>query len=54
MTKANSILLPKMGTFCLEELPIWTSGVTELEEEATDLIFGAIFDDEFFKKDGDK
>ena len=43
-----------MGASCVEELHIWTSGVTELEEEATDLVFGAIFDDEFFKKDGDK
>jgi len=48
------VLLPEMGAFCVEELLIWTSGVTALEEEVTGLVFGAIFNDEFFIKDGDK
>jgi len=54
MAKANSDLLPEMGASCMEELPIWTSGATVLEEEGTCLVFGAIFDGEFFREDGDK
>ena len=30
------------GGLLLEEPPIWTSGVTTLEEEATGLVIGAI------------
>jgi len=43
-----------MGASCVEELPIWTYGATELEEEASGLVFEAIFDGEFSREDGDK
>ena len=48
------VLLPEMGASCIEKPLIWTSEVTALEEEATCLIFGAIFNGDFFRKDGDK
>ena len=48
------VLLPEMGASCVEEPPIWTSGVTALEEEATSLVFEAIFNGEFFRKDEKK
>jgi len=46
-----------MGASCVEKPPIWTSGVTVLEEETIGLVFGAIFNGELFGKlfgkDGD-
>ena len=48
------VLLPEMGASYVEEPPIWTSGATVLEEEAIGLVFGAILNGEFFRKDGDK
>jgi len=36
------ILLPEMGASCVEGPPIWASGATTLEDEATCLVFGAI------------
>jgi len=48
------VLLPEMGASYVEKPPIWTSGATALKKEATGLVFGAIFNGEFFRKDGDK
>ena len=48
------VLLPEMGASCIEEPPIWSSRATALEEEAKGLVFGAILNDEFFRKDRDK
>ena len=36
------VLLPEMGASCVKELPIWTSEVAALEDEATGFVFGAI------------
>ena len=48
------ILLPEIGASCIEQPPIWAFGATTLKEEATGLVFGAIFNGELFRKDGDK
>ena len=36
------VLLPEIGASCMEEPPIWVSGATAFEDEATCLAFGAI------------
>ena len=48
------ILLPEIGASCIEQPPIWAFGATTLKEEATGLVFAAIFNGEFFRKDKKK
>ena len=36
------VLLPEMGASCVEEPPIWISGVIALEDKEAGLVFGAI------------
>ena len=42
VTSANVILLPEMGASCMEEPPIWISGVIALEDEAACFVFGVM------------
>ena len=36
------VLIPEIGASCMEEPPIWVSGITAFEDEAVCLAFGAI------------
>ena len=48
-TRSNGSL-PKMGTSCVEEPPICTSGAIALDDEATGFVFGAISTMNFVSK----
>ena len=41
-TSSDAILLPEIGASCIEEPPIWISGVIALEDEEAGLVFSAI------------
>ena len=40
--RARWLFLPEIGVSCIEEPPIWVSGMMAFEDEAVCLAFGAI------------